>query len=250
MSSILEKVRKLFAHAESAGQLGNQAEAEAFAAKAQALLDQHKIDAALVHLADDTPDELVDIQELGVKELYGTTGAAGWRNILFNGLAKAHFCRLIKTCKGTFALVGAKSDREVVLYLLAQLLRVAPRLAAEAVPEPISRYCRTTRADRNAWLLGFASGISAKLREARERAQNTNPNALVLVSAQKRVDDAYRAAFPNARSLSGPRSYGAKAAFEAGKEAGRAYNVAQGVRGSRGAAGHVTGGSLRLGSGR
>lgn len=249
MSSILEKVRKLFAHAESAGQLGNQAEAEAFAAKANALLVQHKIDAALLRQEDDTPDELVDVTELGAKDVFGTALVAGWRSILLNGITKAHFCRAIKTGRGMFTVVGAKSDREVALYLLEQLLRVAPKLAAEAVPEPIG-WARTTRRDRNAWLLGFAQGVSAKLREARDAARS-NPNALVVLNqAQRRTDEAFAVAFPR-RTTGGRITFtGSREAYDAGKAAGRAHNVSHGVGGSRGAAGYVMGGRLRLGAGR
>lgn len=40
---ILEKLRKLQAHADSAAEIGNEAEAEAFAAKVQELLTAYKI---------------------------------------------------------------------------------------------------------------------------------------------------------------------------------------------------------------
>jgi hypothetical protein len=248
MSSMIEKVRKLFAHAESAGQLGNQAEAEAFAQKASDLLIQHKIDASIIQQTDDTPDELVDVAELNARDIFGTKAAAGWRSALLNGLARAHFCRLVRTSTSTYALVGAASDREVVLYLLAQLLRVAPDMARRAVPEPLSYWKQTPRADRNAWLLGFASGIIAKLHETRQAAERS-PYALVLVRAQDAADAKTRELFPQLVKRSAARSTGARSAFEAGREAGRSHNVSQGVRGSRGAAGHVTGGALRLGAG-
>lgn len=248
MSSIIEKVRKLFAHAESAGKIGNQAEAEAFAAKANDLLIQHKIDSSIIQQTEDTPDELVDVVELHARHIFGTKKAAGWRSVILNGLAKAHFCCLIRTSGQTYSLVGAASDREVVLYLLMQLLRVAPKMAQDAVPEPLSHGRRSTRVDRNAWLLGFASGIIAKLREARQAAERS-PYALVLVKSQEATDAKVNELFPRLRNARVDASGGARSAFMAGHAAGRSHDVSQGVRGSRGAAGHVTGGALRLGAG-
>jgi hypothetical protein len=247
MSSIIEKVRKLFAHAESAGQIGNQAEAEAFAAKAQELMLQHKLDSELLTFTEDEPEEQVDIAELDARDLFGTKTVTGWRSVLFNGLAKAHFCRLIRTSRGRVALVGAPSDREVVVYILTQLLRVAPGMAKRAVPDDGWR----TRANRNAWLIGFASGINAKLREARAAATR-NPNALVVLNrAQERVDAAFREAFPKTTAGGRITSRGSADAYKAGREAGRSHNIHHGVRGgSRSAAGRVTAGALMLGSGR
>lgn len=247
-TSILDKIRKLFAHAQSAGELGNQAEAEAFAGKANDLLIQHKLDVSLLDMTEAETEEQVDSVELGARDLFGISTISGWRQSLLTVLAKAHFCRSCRIGTSTVAVVGAPSDREVVLYLLDQLLRVAPKLAAKAVPEPIS-WARSTRRDRNAWLLGFVVGLRDKLAETRQAAER-NPNALVVLNtAREKTDDVFERTFPRSRNVPGPRTTGAASAYAAGKAAGRSHNLTHGVRGGGGAASRVTGGSLRLGAG-
>ena len=51
MENVIDKLRKIMAHAASAREIGNLAEAEAFAAKAQELLLRHKLDMTEVEFA-------------------------------------------------------------------------------------------------------------------------------------------------------------------------------------------------------
>lgn len=248
VNAVLERVRKLFRHAESAGELGNQAEAEAFAAKANELLIQHKLDAAMLDYTEDQPEEAADVNEYDPRDLFGTKTATGWRSVLLNVVTKAHFCRAIRLSSGRVAVVGAKSDRDVAMYLIDQLLRIAPKLAAKAIPEPLSHWHRTTRRDRNAWLMGFASGVGEKLRQAREAVEQ-NPHALVVLNtANAKTDVAFRQAFPQTQKARSSRFTGSADAYAAGKAAGRSHSFTHGVRGGS-AASRVTGGALRLGSG-
>jgi hypothetical protein len=226
--NIIDKIRKLFAHAESAAQIGNQAEAEAFATKANELLLAHKLDATVIAFADDTPEELVNSEDIPNTELFGTKGNAGWRAVLFNAVAKAHFCRIVLS-SGKVVVFGTPSDRAVAKWVFEQLEAAAPKLAAEAIPTATG-WDRTPRRARNAWLVGFAAGIHDKLLALRAE-QVRNPNALVIVNRLKeQVDGAVGDRFPRLTSARGPQV--SHNAFYDGREAGRAHNVQRGVGGS------------------
>jgi hypothetical protein len=237
-SAIIEKVRKLLRLAESP----NANEAAAAAAKAQELIDQHNLSAALLALdagAAEPDEEIEDFTHKGAP-LDDQPILHRWRSYLASTIARANSCRIYMR-GGEIALVGRPSDAETVRYLFGYLAREVDRLCDQD-----GKGCGRTW--RNNYRLGVVDTIARKLREQRDKfeaeqrklAAASGSTALVrvnqaLVRVEQRGGDVERWMKKNlklyARSGSSVRFN--SSAREAGRAAGRSIAINR----SRGALG-------------
>jgi len=161
--SLLARVRKLLAKAEDAGV--TPAEAQALTAKAAELMAKYGIDRALLAAerpeTDRPTDRVIDV---------GNPWARVQAHLLC-GLASALRCQCVilpATGPGTrIHVFGFSSDieRTDVLYT-SLLIQMWQGLAAAQVPD----WSRSPRAWRRSWLLGFATSVVARVRDAEEAA--------------------------------------------------------------------------------
>jgi hypothetical protein len=159
-SDLLRKVRKLLAKAEVTD---NPREADAFSAKAAALIATHRLDPAWL-----TDERALD--ELAVQRIPVGRGAyVRARLALLQAIAGAHDAELVWQSgpDGSTALVaGFTRDLDAIGVLYESLhLQAAARMAAVRRRTPAA-----TQRWRRAFLFGFASRISEMLGTARERA--------------------------------------------------------------------------------
>ncbi len=199
-SRLLDRVRKLLAKAED--ESVTPPEAQALTAKAAELMAKYGIDRAL--LAADRPDtdrpgnRMMDIDN-------------PWARVkahLLCGLGSALRCQavLLSTRTGTKVHVfGFHSDLERldVLYT-SVLIQMWHGLTGAQLPG----WCRSPRAWRRSWLLGFASAVIARVRAAEQAAacQATNPatsdgsrTALVLADRAQVIRGEAERAYPLTR---------------------------------------------------
>jgi hypothetical protein len=193
---LLDRVRKLLAQAEDDSV--TPAEAQAFTAKAAQLMAKYGIDRAL--LAADRPEtdqpanRILDIDNPWARE----------KAHLLSGLASALRCQciLLGSRPGSRVhLFGFASDidRTDVLYT-SILIQMAHGLASAEVPE----WSSSPRAWRRSWLLGFATAVIARVREAEygavraattQGARGGEKTALVLADRslviRRQVEEAY-----------------------------------------------------------
>jgi hypothetical protein len=235
MSSILNRVRKLLRLAEGP----NAHEAAAAAAKAQSLIDEHNLSAALLSLDEGMQDD-EDIEDFNDKgaPLDSQPVLHRWRLSLASSIARANGCRVYFT-GGSIALVGRPSDAETTRYLFGYLAREVERLC-----EKDGRGCGRTW--RNNYRLGVVDTISQKLdaehqkfvAERREIAAADNAQALVRVNqaiakVEKRGEDVSAWIKKNLKLYAGSSSSARhdNSAREAGRRAGRsiAINRARGA---------------------
>jgi len=176
---LLDRVRKLLAQAEDDSV--TPAEAQAFTAKAADLMAKYGIDRAL--LAADRPEtdrpanRILDIDNPWARE----------KAHLLSGLASALRCQCVllggARPGSRVHLFGFASDidRTDVLYT-SVLIQMSHGLAGARVPE----WSSSARAWRRSWLLGFATAVIARVREAEHGA--------VLAAAEQRTSSGERAA--------------------------------------------------------
>jgi len=193
---LLDRVRKLLAQAEDDSV--TPAEAQAFTAKAAELMAKYGIDRAL--LAADRPEtdrpanRILDIDNPWARE----------KAHLLSGLASALRCQCVLLSGARpgsrVHLFGFASDidRTDVLYT-SVLIQMAHGLAGARVPE----WSSSARAWRRSWLLGFATAVIARVREAEHGAvlaatgQRAGGERAALVLAdrslviRRQVEDAY-----------------------------------------------------------
>jgi hypothetical protein len=159
--NVLRKVRKLLAKAEATD---NAKEAEAFSAKAAALIAAHRIDP--VRLDGDRA-----LDELAVHRVPVGRGAyVRARLALLQVIAENHDAQLVWQSGpdgATALLAGFATDLDAVVVLYESLhLQAASQMAAvrRATPAATQRW-------RRAFLFGFASRIGEMLQTVRRRAE-------------------------------------------------------------------------------
>jgi hypothetical protein len=195
---LLDRVRKLLTQAED--DAVTPAEAQAFTAKAAELMAKYGIDRAL--LAADQPEtdqatnRVLDIDNPWARE----------KAHLLCGLASALRCQAILLSSerpGSRVHIfgfGSDIERTDLLYT-SVLIQMAHGLAGAQVPD----WSRSARAWRRSWLLGFATAVIARVRQAeqgaltdatsRARPDSADRTALVLADRslviRRQVEQAY-----------------------------------------------------------
>jgi hypothetical protein len=157
---VLDKVRKLLAKAEATR---NEHEADAFAAKAAALIAAHRIDVSRLARAD---GEAVALREVPV----GRGAYVRARLALLGAVAAAHDCEIVWRTGpdgATGILAGFTSDLDATVVVYESLhLQATSRMAAERRATPAA-----TQRWRRAFLFGFADRAGELLRETRRRVE-------------------------------------------------------------------------------
>lgn len=259
--SVLVRVKKLMAHADSAKQMGSAAEAEAFAAKASEMLLEHKLTMTDLEMAaelsaDVLVDDYFDVNvAAGIKK---SGGRALWLESLIRGLCKTHFCEYAVVTgldSKIYRIIGHESDRAIVTYLFTVLAAAADRLAIL-----YERQARTLAkkngdaipvAPKRAFLLGFASGVNAKLRDQRSAIERKGGQfALVRFAQASEAVTKYteKLKFSKLKGLS-PKIHDGDG-FAAGKVAGAAQSLHGGLGGGAPRQGTLSKGQQLLGGGK
>jgi len=185
---VVDKIRKLYAKAESCKEIGNQEEAEAFAAMVNKLLIKHNLDMAVVEWSqrnEEDPIEKVwvDFKAYGLKT---KRQRQQWSEMLGEIIAKAHFCKyMVMGRSNKICFIGHKSNRQVVEYLFVTMCRLAQRMGKKAYAD----YWKDSKVQgkisfrpgfKSAWLHGFIKGLNLRFKKERKAVDvPSNTTALV-----------------------------------------------------------------------
>jgi hypothetical protein len=202
---LLDKLSKIKNHMESAKEIGNEAEAQAFATMLQNLLIKHKLEMTDVEYANHTKEEPIEEVSFGgfvtrvdgkrVYEKYPDLEVkrrrVEWMERLAGVLARAHSCEiLISPGSSRIWFVGQKSNVQVVDYLYATMLRTAEKLADKEYVRYFYQ-CRdegdVTRARgfRPSFLEGFVSRLFQRFEEEKRKMYGDSTGvALVRVNKE------------------------------------------------------------------
>ena len=231
-NKLMETIKKLLTHSESAAQIGNQAEAAAFMNKVNKLTLKHKISLAEVNTFDpDNTDAsiksaLVDYVEHGLPKL---KRAAKYIWDLARVISKANNCRhLVMPGSNNIWFCGRSSDREIASHMFVIAYRtlltdcVTEYRKADANARRLGMRSEMMAGWRNSFRAGFVSAIAARLEESRQEMQKTTtPETFALITTNQlvAVDDFMKRYTGSARRLSGSRSnneYGSRAGKASG----------------------------------
>lgn len=215
---LLDKLAKIQAHAESAEKIGNEAEAEAFAAMLQQLCLKHKIAMSDIQFAELDKDEPVSRYRMDYRGVQGTPGLplkrarCAWQEALASVVAAAHFCRiLVRSGSNIVTLVGRKSDCAVAEYTFMVLARAIFKLSNKAYDQYYYQCEKTGETFRAAgykrsFIDAFVNRLQQRFDEERQTTESTSSTALVRVKKSdaavvKYMHDHYRG--PGAEYLGG-----------------------------------------------
>lgn len=196
---VIDKLRKLNAHAESAAKLGNEAEAQAFASMVQRLLLEHKLSMTDVEWEQREAEEPVERRYVDFEKhgLRNKKARVPWTEKLANIVARAHDCRMLLAGRHTnrVVFVGARSDVQQCEYTFIVLVRLAERVAERAYVKYFYE-CQAAsdvtlaRGFKINFLWGFLVRLQERL-EAERSATRAGATTLALVHVSKalaRVD--------------------------------------------------------------
>jgi hypothetical protein len=213
LKAAIEKVAKLRALAARAG---TQAEAEAAAAQAAAIVAKYQIDEAV--LEAHSPERAEEIQE--GDPLWSGERDISWLNMLAAGIGKIHGCAVIVRRYGgaatvTYIIVGRPSDLAIVRYLFAWL-------HAEIVRLSESERGRTAK---NAFRVGAAVGVIDAMRKARAVEAGIAPTSAAMVLASRADQAMAWLTMQSGRKLHAARRFSvtdASGAYDRGRAKGSA----------------------------
>jgi hypothetical protein len=214
MDAILERIAKL---QELASRGGTPEEAEAAAAKVQALLLKHNL-------------TLVDVEaRSGLGEVKMVTLPAFdsiWRAKLLGVVAEAHLCRAVRSHGPDgrpvqFTILGHAHNLDVVQRVYDWLLDLIPQMAILAYERFVGPYAAGLE---EVWLHSYRLGVIDGIHDAYQESRESLNDETGLVPIETDVEAALEAAFPERSEY----RFGGKADKEAyliGVKEGRAVKL-------------------------
>ena len=186
IATLLERIQKLLDMSQSATELGNTKEAEAFAAKVQQLLLKHHLNMSAVEAATETRNDPVDHSTIDISPQYRRANppkkCAKWQSFLARVVAQAHLCDAA-TLYGfpVFVFAGRKQDRDVAQWVFERLVGLALHASHRSYQEARKDGCRHP-GYKTSFREAFAVRITQRYEAEEERirrAKNIKTTALV-----------------------------------------------------------------------
>lgn len=177
---VLAKVRKLLTLAGNGA--ATEGEASNAAAAAQRLIEEHRLDEALLDAGEsseaDVPPPLDEPIRNDHDPVDKLKSRVAWRGSLAQGIANANGCRMFWRAGRTIHVIGTPSRVAAVRTLYAWLSREVDRLGSEAARG-------RGRAYGHAWRVGCAERLAERLGEAaRQGAAEAKAKALQRLQAE------------------------------------------------------------------
>lgn len=236
--AIMNRIKHLMRHAESAKELGSLAEAEEFAKKANELLLKYNIEMSEIAMMEDS-DEFKNY--IYGEEVHYQDNQSGsrWRLDLVSTLCQFNFTSytyrtgrrydfdLMKSFPDpTFRVYGEMSNVEVVVwmyhFLSIGLLRMAQEEHVKLTPQERKKYNRY--AFLKDFLIGAVDGIHSKLQTQRDKQmQEAGVYGLVKYNAQQ-LDKFIKENAPKLKTVKS-KVIMTGSAYGLGYEAGQNYNI-------------------------
>lgn len=198
-AKVLDKLKKLKAHAQSAHEIKSQEEAAAFANMVQTMIVKHNIEQSELD-AFELEEELQmnPMKEIGLKWefLSKHRQRKAWLENLGMYVAHAHFCEVL-IGQGRFALffVGREAQAEMAVEVFTQLAKTAEKLAQA---EYFKHYHEVRGNDayasikgfKPAFLQSFVERLGTRYRQKMESLQNdisASAGAMVLFKSEMQL---------------------------------------------------------------
>lgn len=237
LEQIKEKLRKLIAMEASAREIGNQAEAEAFAAKIQQLMIEYELE--MDDLAGGASQRVHNVGQ----EWFDTTPLTGshesnWVAILYCYCGKSSFCKVVlspifnEKAPMRVTIYGDATNRELLHYMIAQLVVKLKELARSSFkkydgPDKRNTYFRS-------FYRGACVGVRDKLLAEMKKEEDARPQVHGLVlnkmgAVQKYLND-NGITFGKASMTKTSSSSG----YTDGYSSGRSVTINKGVGGNAG----------------
>jgi hypothetical protein len=252
---LLDKLGKLKRMADGAELLGNEEEAQAFAAMLQRLLIKHKLQMSDVqydaHLKEEPVEEFpcgggkfVCKGKQRFYEKYPDVEVVArrieWIENLAGVIAQAYSCRiLIVKGRSTVYFVGRKSDVQIVEYMFITLQRTAEKIAHSEYKKFRHQmrkldggggaFLHRTHGFKGSFLEGFVMRLMQRLNEEKRKMEQDNSGMALMrinkeaLAVNQYIDDKYKDKKP-ATSLARNKGFN-REGYERGKKLADGMNL-------------------------
>lgn len=228
---MIQRIKKLLKHSESAKELGSEAEAQAFAMKANELLIEHNISMMDIAMSEDPGSDKFANYVYGESLSYqDNQSGSRWRLDLVTTLTYYNLCNFtFNRNRKTFRVYGNMSNVDVVVWLYNFLSIGLLRLAQErhVNMDPMMKLQYSNRYSfLKDFLLGAVRGIASKLEEQRrQQAKDSKMNALMVVNKQA-LNEFVHKVVPNIKdNKRKDKRVNVGAAYSEGYKAGKDFNI-------------------------
>lgn len=206
MTSIVDKIRKLFALATSS----NPNEAALAAAKAQELLLQHNLTLSQIETQEPAST---------YKRNWFEVGSRVWRRSLLTVIARHNFCDVVHCGRGRMAIIGEQHNSEAVQFIYAHLVTELEPMAVAAYLESWGDVPAITWKD--GFFMGAVQSIHARLEAQRKQSEASSQACRALVvTKDTQLQDAIQRFYPDVRTARA-KSVKSTDGFYQGVEAGK-----------------------------
>lgn len=238
VDKVIEQVRKMWAHAQSAEQIGSLEEAKAFAEAVEKTLAAHKLSFDVLSVQQKDAQDPMGRNDVRPLEGKSKQKRVWWTEQLAGIVAKAHFCQMIPYSDTDHVIIiGRQSDREVASYMITVLTRLAQELCDSGYWK--ARYLAfkntgtyDTGNFKENFFQGFLDGMRERYDQLKAAERKTSSGmSMVLVRSEQEVQDYIKTKM----SLTKARAPGRKDATEnamgygAGRNAAKAANINKGT---------------------
>jgi hypothetical protein len=235
-SVIIERIKKLLKHSESAKSLESLEEASVFLAKANELLLKHNLELSQIVINDDSDRFANWVYGESVSYQDNQSGSR-WRVALLDLLTTHNMCSYtFNRASKTFRVCGYMSNVDAVIWMYHftsnMLLKLAQKAHVEGKGDLMlqliyGRDLSNRYAFLKDWLLGGVSGFEVKL-DFEKRTRNSQTQALV-VSNSKMLDKFIRKTNPAVKSASPVKrkSVTVGPAYNDGQKVGRNLDISK-----------------------
>lgn len=238
LEQIKDKLRKLIAKEASARDIGNLAEAEAFAAKIQQLMIEYELE--MDDLAGGASQRVYNVGQ----ERFDTSSLTGshesnWVAILYCYCGKSSFCKVVLSpMRGEKAplwitIYGDPTNRELLHFMVAQLvvkLKEVARIAFKKYKEYDDGQDK-----RNTYFRGFyrgaCVGVRDKLTAELKKEEDARPQVHGLVLNKMAAVQKYLEDNGIRFGRAGQTRTSSSSGYQDGYSAGRSVNINKGVKG-------------------
>jgi hypothetical protein len=207
----------------------NEHEASLAMEKMQAILIKYNIDMASIQSPEN--ETLNKDESILMNEVIDFDTYQPWRWSLVNNIAKANFCKTIRS-SSEIHILGRKANVRAVESMYNWLEPQIERLAK------LSGYIRS---EKSSYIFGVIANITERLNASLANYQTNNPNSrAIIVNVQSEIDRYFSGAYPHVTH--GRASYLKSGAFGQGQSDGNKVSIYNSSR-------QVNSGRLALGSG-
>lgn len=230
--TIIDKLRKLMAHKESAEKMGSIEEAELFATKIQELLAKYNISKA------DLTQEEISAEIIEIRDAVKVPGIGGSSNLtIMRSICKWNWCKVYimgNRSNNEMMIVGSPENIDVCRYIHSSVMGTFLHIGKEKYKERKKFYdgIKIEGVDTfmRAFLEGCAVGLDAKLSEGRQKFETENLSCTAIVRMNEvAVVDYVENKYGKAGKGRSSRASNVGGAFEQGVSVGRNVSINKGV---------------------